>query len=83
MPKPKRAEAGFLSKYDRQKPQRLYTQDSASCGPVRISVKASNLPVSKVRQFLHSKPSFTKFTLATRNFEKISAFTRLKKWNVL
>ena len=31
-------------------------------------MKASNLSVSNVRQFLHSKPSYTKFTLATRKF---------------
>ena len=39
-------------------------------------VKASRLPVSKVRQFLHSKPSYTKFTLATRTFARTEAFLR-------
>ena len=41
-------------------------------------MKASNLSVSKVRQFLHSKPSYTKFTLATRNFQRMKAFARFK-----
>ena len=39
-------------------------------------MKASNLSVSKVRQFLHSKPSYTKFTLATRKFKRMKAFAR-------
>ena len=42
-------------------------------------MKTSNLPVSKVRQFLHSKPSFTKFTLATRKFKRLKAFARFRK----
>ena len=41
-------------------------------------MKASNLSVSKVRQFLHSKPSYTKFTLATRKFKRMKAFARFK-----
>ena len=39
-------------------------------------MKASNLSVSKVRQFLHSKPSYSKFTLATRKFKHMKAFPR-------
>ena len=45
---------------------------------MRNLVKASNLSVSKVRQFLHSKPSNTKFTLATRKFKRFKAFARFK-----
>ena len=41
-------------------------------------MKASNLSVSKVRQFLHSKPSYTKTTLATRKFTRMKAFARFK-----
>ena len=74
MPKPKKGEAGSLSKYERQKLQRRYMQGGAAYGSVRNLVKASNLPVSKVRQFLHSKPSYTKFTLATRKFKRMKAF---------
>ena len=78
MPKIKREEAGSLSKSERQKLQRLYTQDGAAYRSVRSLVKASNLSVSKVRQFLHSKPSYTKFTLATRKFKRMKAFARFK-----
>ena len=81
MPKPKREEAGSLSKSKRQKLQRLYTQGGAAFGSVLNLVKASNLSVSKVRQFLHSKPSYTKFTLATRKFKRIKAFARFKNEN--
>ena len=78
MPKLKREEAGFLSKSERQKLHMLYTQGGAAYGSVRNLVKASNLSVSKVRQFLHSKPSYTKFTLATRKFKRMEAFARFK-----
>ena len=74
MPKLKREEAGSLSKSERQKLQRLYTQGGAAYGSVRNLVKASNLSVSKVRQILLSKPSYWKFTLATRNFKQMKAF---------
>ena len=46
---------------------------------MRNLVKTSNLSVSKVRQLLHSKPSYTKFTLATRKFKRMKAFARFKK----
>ena len=78
MPKLKIEEAGSLSKCDRQKLQRLYTQGAAAYGSVRNLAKASRLPVSKVRQFIHSKASYTKFILATRKFEKMRAFARFK-----
>ena len=78
MPKLKREEAGSLSKSERQKLQRLYTQGGAAYGSVRNLVNASNLSVSKVRQFLHSKPSYTKFTLATRKIKRKKAFARFK-----
>ena len=78
MPKLKTEEAGSLSKNERQKLQRLYTQGAAAYGSVRNLAKASRLPVSKVRQFLHSKDSFTKFTLAARKFKRMRAFARFK-----
>ena len=74
MPKLNREEAGSLSKSEHQKLQKLYTQGGAAYGSVRNLVKASNLWVSKVRQFLHSKPSNTKFTLATRKFKRLKGF---------
>ena len=78
MPELKIEEAGSLSKYERQKPQRLYTQGAAAYGSVRNLAKASRLPVSKVRQFLHSKDSYTKFTLAARKFKRMRAFARFR-----
>ena len=78
MPQLKREEAGSLSQSERQKLQRLYTQGGAAYGSVRNLVKASNLSVSKVRQFLNSKPSYTKFTPATRKFKRKKAFARFK-----
>ena len=41
----------YLPKYERQKPQRLYTQGAAAYGSVRNLAIASRLPVSKVRVF--------------------------------
>ena len=66
------------SKSERQKLQRLYTQGGAAYGSVRNLVKASRLPVSKVRQFSHSKDPFTKFFLATRKFKRMRAFARFR-----
>ena len=78
MLKLKREEPGSFSKSERQKLQTLYTQGGATYGSVRNLVKASNLSVSKVRQFLHSKPSYTKLTLATRKFKHMKAIARFK-----
>ena len=67
-----------LSKYECQKLQRLYTQGAAAYGSVRNLAKASRLPASKVREFLYSKASYTKFTLGTRKFIRMKAFARFK-----
>ena len=56
----------------------MYTQGAAAYGSVRNLAKASRLPVSKVRHFLYSKASYTKFTLATRKFKRMKAFARFK-----
>ena len=84
MPKLKIEEAGSLSKYELQKLQKLYTQGAAAYSSVRNLAKASRLPVSKVRQFLHSKASYTKFTLAARKFKLMRAFARYKNeiWSI-
>ena len=78
MPKLKVEEAGSLSKYERQKLQGLYTQAAAAYGSVHNLAKASRLPVSKVRPFLYSEDSYTKFTLAARKFKRMRAFARFK-----
>ena len=74
----KKEEDGSLSKYERQKLQRLYTQGAATYSSVHNLAKASRLPVSKVRQFLHSKDFYTKFTLAPRKSKKMRAFARFR-----
>ena len=78
MPKLKIEQAGSLSKYERQKLQRLYTQGGAAYRSVGNLAKASRLPVSKIRQYLHSKDSYTNFTLATQKFKRMRAFARFR-----
>ena len=78
MPKLKKEEAGSLLKYERQKLQRLFLQGAAAFCSVRNLAKASRLPVSKVRQFLHSKVFYTKFTFAAQNFKRMRAFARFR-----
>ena len=74
-----------LSNSEKHKLQGLYTQGGAAYRSVRNLVIASNLSVSKVRQFLHSKHSCTKFTLATREFKQMKAFARFKNeiWGLI
>ena len=74
----KREGAGFLSRSERQKLQKLYSEGSAAYGSVRNLTKASKLPVSKVQYFLHSKSSYTGFNQATRKFRRMRAFARFK-----
>ena len=78
MPKSKKEEAESLSKDERQNLQRLYTQGGAFEWFVGNLVKTSNLAVEKVKLFLHSKPSYTKFTFGTRKIKRMKAFARLK-----
>ena len=78
MPKAKREEAGSLSKIERQKMYRLYREGCAASGSVRNLVKPFNPPVPTLKQFLHWKPSFTKFTLATRKFRGMKSFARVR-----
>ena len=62
----------------RQKLHRLYTQGAAAYGSVHNLAKTSRLPVSKVKQFLQSRASYTKFTLAARKFKKMRAFAKFR-----
>ena len=59
-------ELGSLSKSERQKLQRLYTQGFAAYGSMRNLAKAAKNSLSKVRDFLQSKTSYTRFTQAKR-----------------
>ena len=78
MPRVKKEGLGSLSKSERQKLQRLYTRGFAAYGSVRNLAKAAKLSPSKVREFLHSKTSYTRFTQATRKFKRMGAFARFK-----
>ena len=78
MPRVKKEGLGSLSKSERQKLQRLYTQGFAAYGSVRNLAKAAKLSPSKVREFLHSKTSYTRFTQATRKFKRMRAFARFR-----
>ena len=78
MPKKRREVAGFLSRSEKQKLQKLYSEGPAAYGSVKNLTKASKLPVSKVQYFLHSKSSYSRFNQATRKFRKMRAFARFK-----
>ena len=67
-----------LVKKERQKRRRLFTQGGVAYGSVRNLVKTSTLPVSKVRQVLHSEPSYTKFTPAMGKNKKMKAIARFE-----
>ena len=76
MQRVKEEELEYLSKSERQKLQTLYTQGFAAHVFVRNLAKAAKLSPSKVREFPHSKTSYTRFTQTTRKFERIRAFPR-------
>ena len=78
MPRIKKEERGSLSKFERQKLQRLYTRGFAAYGSVRNLTKAAKLSPSQVREVLDSKTSYTRFTQATRKFKRMRAFARFK-----
>ena len=70
--------AGFLSRSEKQKLQKLYSEGSAAYGSVKNLTKASKLPVSKVQYFLLSKSSYTRFNPATRKIRRMRASARFK-----
>ena len=78
MPSVKKEGLGSLSKSERQNLQRFYTQRFAAYGSVRNSAKAAKLSPLKVREILHSKTSYTRFTQATRKFKRMRAFATFK-----
>ena len=76
MPKSKTEGAGFLSKSEKAKLQRLYRDGKAAYGSIKILQKASGLSKKKVAYFLHSKDSYTKYRHATRHFKRLPAFAK-------
>ena len=75
MPQLKIEEAGSLSKYGRQKLQRVYTQGAAAHGSVRNLAKASRLPVSEVRQFLTFKGFLYKIYFGSTKIQENEGFS--------
>ena len=79
-----REETVCISKYERQKLQRLFTQGGAADAFVGNLVEASNLPVWELRyfyipnQFLHTKISFMKVTVATPILQRMQTIARFK-----
>ena len=78
MPRVKKERLGSLSKSERQKLQRLYTRGFPAYGSVCNLAKAAKLSPLKVREFLHSKTSYTRFTQATRKYKRLRAFAIFK-----
>ena len=76
MPKAKTEGAGFLSKSEKAKLQRLYRDGKAAYGSIKNLQKASGLSKKKVAYFLHSKDSYTKYRHATRHFKRLPAFAK-------
>ena len=84
MPNSKREKACAVSKNERQKVQSSYTKDCAACWSVCNVEEAMNLPVTKERQFYHSKASSTNFTKAIVKFKQKKAFAGYKSgiWGI-
>ena len=78
MPKVTKSELEFLPNPEGKKLQRLYTQGFAPYGSVRNSAKTAILCPSKVREFLHSKTSYTMYKQATRKLKNMRGFARFK-----
>lgn len=76
MPKRKTEEVGYLSKSEKTKLNRLYTEGSAAYGSLKNLVKASKLPENKVRHFLESKTSYTRYNQPTRRFTRLKTFAK-------
>ena len=76
MPKAKTEGAGFLSKSEKAKLQRLYRDGKAAYGSIKNIQKASGLSKKKIAYFLHSKDSYTKYRHATRHFKRLPAFAK-------
>ena len=53
-------------------------QRFAAYGSVRNLAKAAKLSPLKVREFLNSKTSYTRFTQATRKFKRMRGLARFK-----
>ena len=76
MPKAKTEGAGFLSKSEKAKLQRLYRDGKAAYGSIKHLQKASGLSKKKIAYFLQSKDSYKKYRHATRHFKRLPAVAK-------
>ena len=76
MPKAKTEGAGFLSKSEKAKLQRLYRDGKAAYVSIKNLQKASGLSKKKVADFLHSKDPYTKYRHSTRHHKRLPAFAK-------
>ena len=76
--KEKTEETRFRSKNEPRKLQKLYSEGGAAYSSVQILVKTRKSPTSKVRQFVPSKTSWTKFFWPTSKFRRKEPFARFR-----
>jgi len=55
---------------------RLYSKGPSAYGSVKNLIAQSGLSVGKVKRFLHSKDSYTKYHNATRNFQRQHVYAK-------
>ena len=67
---------GSISLSERLKLTKLYRESSAAFGSISSLVKISGLPRKKVKQFLESKPSYTKYKNRIRKFPRLQVGAR-------
>lgn len=76
MPKKQKTEVGSLSTSEKRKLQKYYSTGAAAYGSIRSLSEASKISESKVRQFLLSKASYTKYNQPARKFERLRALAK-------
>lgn len=74
MSKIKAGATGNLSSFEKKKLERLYKRGPNAFGSIQNLSKASGYSLDKVREFLHSKDSYTKYFPVKRNFQRLGAF---------
>ena len=75
MPKRKTEELGSLSKSEKVSLKRMYSRHRAAYSSARNMSKASGLSKKKVKQFLQTKTTYTKFDPPIKSFRSLQAFS--------
>ena len=76
MPKQKVEELGSLSKSGKVRLNRLYSRGRVVYGSVQNLSKGSSLSKKKVKNFLQTKTSYTKFGPPIKCFRRLQAFSK-------